>query len=93
MFKKILKYTIFILFCIVDLYALYATIGYIVLGSKAPVLYNGGTSYFMGMYFMSITFGVIFLILTTILIVLYVKHRKKLKEYKKSLQYWVPTKK
>ena len=72
MFKKIVS----IILYVVCGYLLYQTIGYIVLGTESPVLYNGEYAYFMGMYLMAITYGVIFLILLSIAIILTLKIKK-----------------
>ena len=76
MFKKI----IIVLLSILSIYFLYQTLGYIVLGSQSPVLYNGEYSYFMGMYLMAITYGAGFLIsIGIILALVFVKKQNKIK--------------
>lgn len=73
MFKKIL----IICFSVLSAFLLYQAIGYLVLGAKSPVLYNGVYAHFMGMYIMSITYGVFFLISTIILLLIIFKMKGK----------------
>ncbi len=77
--RKIIYYSILSVIGLLMLYFLYCAIGYCVLGAKSPVLYNGTKAYFMGMYLMGITYGVIFLIFLTIVIILLCKRKKILK--------------
>ncbi|MGN1208064.1 MAG: hypothetical protein ACI4TI_01190 [Christensenellales bacterium] len=84
MSRKIIYYSIISALTLLDLYFLYQTIGYAVLGSKAPTLYNGTTAHFMGMYLMSITYAVAFVVVTTIIAVLLAKRKKILKIIVKS---------
>lgn len=72
MFRKIVLFILSLL----SLFFLYQTIGYIVLGTQAPVLYNGEYAYFMGMYLMAITYGILFLISLTITLLLNFKKKK-----------------
>ena len=57
-YKKI----ILIVLCIIDVYLLYSTIGYLVLGIQTPKILGGVPTTFMGMYMMSITFFCIFIL-------------------------------
>lgn len=81
MSRKIIYYSILSALSLTAVYLLYMVIGYIVLGSRAPVLYNGTYAYFMGMYLMAITFFVIFLLVLTIIIILIVKRKKILNKF------------
>ncbi|MBE5738830.1 MAG: hypothetical protein E7354_03810 [Clostridiales bacterium] len=75
-FKKIL----FVIFSLVDIYLLYSWIGYLVLGTRHPKIYGVENTTFTGMYMMSITFFVLFAILTTILVICLVKYLKNRKK-------------
>ena len=75
LYKKI----ILIILLILDAYLLYSTIGYLVLGIKTPKILGGVPTTFMGMYMMSITFFCLFAILTTIIVFLWIRFRKKSK--------------
>lgn len=79
---KIFKKILFSVLSLSDIYLLYSWIGYLVLGTKHPVIYGEVNTNFMGMYIMSITFFALFAVLTTILtiwLVCYIKRNKKLK--------------
>lgn len=79
---KIFKKILFGVLSLVDIYLLYSWIGYLVLGTQHPVIYGESNTNFMGMYIMSITFFILFAVLTTLLIiwlVCYIKRNKKLK--------------
>lgn len=80
MFKKIA----FGVLSLVDIYLLYSWIGYLVLGTKHPIIYGDINTNFMGMYIMSITFFILFALLTTLLIVCLVCHIKRNKNPKLS---------
>ena len=56
-----------------DAYVLYSTIGYLVLAIKTPKIYGSPNTTFMGMYIMSITFGIGFLVLTGLIVFLAIK--------------------
>lgn len=76
MFKKIL----FGLLCLIDTYTIYSTIGYGIMGNNSPTLYGNTSSIFMGNYILCIVFGVLSLILTTLIIlftVRFFKHKKQ----------------
>lgn len=75
LFKKIL----FGIFCVVDLYFLYSTIGYLVLGIQTPNILGDRPTTFTGMYIMSLTFFLLTIVLTTILVVILVKYVKNKK--------------
>ena len=82
--KKVIFYSIISILSLALLYFLYVTIGYFVLGSKAPTLQSSGTTaHFMGMYLMGITYGAIFLILLVVLSLL-LAFRKKILNPKQS---------
>lgn len=81
--KKFLKIFTFVAIILVDIYLLYGTIGYLVLGIKTPKIVGVENTTFMGMYMMSITYFCIFAVVTAIAIVLgikfFCKKTKKLK--------------
>lgn len=66
------------LLSIVDAYSLYAVVGYIILGTQTPKLVGNTTTVFTGMYIMAITFFLIALVCTILIIVI----AKKLKKSK-----------
>lgn len=63
---------------LVDAYSLYAVVGYIILGIQTPKLVGNTTTVFTGMYIMAMTFFLIALVCTTLIIVI----AKKLKKSK-----------
>ena len=67
---------------LIDAYALYSTIGYLILAIKTPKITGDTPTTFMGMYIMSITFGAIFLILMSLTVFLAIKffRPKKVKD-------------
>ena len=65
---KALKIVIFSALNLANLYCLYATIGYLILGINTPKILGDTPTAFMGMYIMSMTFGAIFLVLTALII-------------------------
>ena len=71
---------------IVDVYFLYATIGYLVLGIKTPKILGGIQTNFMGMYMMSMTFFALFVVATGIIVFIAIKMRKDYKQKTKSEQ-------
>ena len=75
MFKKIL----YILLCIVDLYLCWSAIGFTITGAASPNLIGDIKAVFMGNYILAITFGILFVILTTLLVVFGIKHIKNKK--------------
>ena len=74
-YKKI----ILIVLSIIDAYFLYATIGYLVLGIQTPKILGGEPTTFMGMYMMSMTFFCLLAVLTTIIVVLWIRFKKNTK--------------
>ena len=62
---------------LIDTYCLYSTIGYLILGINTPKILGGVGTSFMGMYIMSITFGVIMLIITLLIVFLWIRFKKK----------------
>lgn len=78
-YMKIFRKTLFAVLCVVDIYLTYSWIGYLVLGINHPTIYGTTNTNFMGMYIMSITFFVLFAILTTILLVWGIRYLKKRK--------------
>ncbi len=79
MCKKVVVYSIYGVLILIDLFLLYSTIGYYVLGATTPKIYGETTTTFMGMYIMSITFGVCFFVLTLCIVVSLIILRKKKK--------------
>ena len=79
MCKKVVVYSIYGVLILIDLFFLYSTIGYYVLGANTPKIYGETTTTFMGMYIMSITFGVCFFVLTLCIVVSLIILRKKKK--------------
>lgn len=74
---SIVKKIFLIVISIIDLLFLIMTIGYIKWGIDMPDTLAGREMTFMGAYILSITMGSIVLILSTILIICFVKWRKK----------------
>lgn len=70
------------LLSVVDLYFLYSTIGYLILGIQTPKILGDRQTTFMGMYMMSITFGVLFVLLTITIIILCIKFFKSKQDKK-----------
>ena len=81
MYKKISKYLIYGFLFLLDLWFLYSTIGYFILGYNTPKIYGETNTIFMGMYILSITFGVCFLVLTLSIAISLIIIRKKRKEH------------
>ena len=75
LFKKILFWII----VLIDVYCIYATIGYLFLGLNTPKILGGRQTIFMGMYLMSMTFFLFALILTLIIIPIIIKFFKNRK--------------
>lgn len=65
---------------LIDAYLLYSFIGYLVLGIRTPKIIGEPATTFMGMYIMSITFFVLFAVLSAVLIILCIKFFKKKKQ-------------
>lgn len=78
--SKIIKIIIISLLSAIDIYLLYATIGYLILGKQAPTIVGVENTRFMGMYLMSITYFCIFAVLTTAIILLSIFFFKKKKQ-------------
>ena len=74
---KVIRRILFWALTVVDIYLLYAWVGYLVLGLDHPIIYGVENTTFTGMYMMSITFFVCFAVVTTILIISMVKFFKK----------------
>ena len=75
---KIFKIVVISLLGLLDLYSLYAWIGYLVLGIQTPDIIGTPATTFMGMYLMSITFFAIWVVVSIVIIVLCMKfYRKK----------------
>lgn len=77
---KYAKIIILSVLSLVDLYVLYSAIGYLVLGIKTPKIIGETNTTFTGMYIMSITFALIFICLTGVIIFLGVKFYKRKKQ-------------
>lgn len=76
---KIFRKILFSILCVVDVYLAYSWIGYLVWGTGHPTIYGEVNTNFMGMYIMSITFFVLFTILTVVLLIWGIKYLKKRK--------------
>lgn len=76
---KIFRKILFSILCVVDVHLDYSWIGYLVLGAHHPTIYGEVNTNFMGMYIMSITFFVLFAVLTVILLIWGIKYLKKRK--------------
>ena len=76
---KIFRKILFSILCVVDVYLAYSWTGYLFLGIKHPTIYGEVNTNFMGMYIMSITFFVLFAILTVVLLIWGIKYLKKRK--------------
>ena len=74
---RVFKIVLLSVLSVIDAYLLYSTIGYLVLGINTPPIIGEKNTVFMGMYIMSITFFVLFALLTTIIIILAIKFYKK----------------
>lgn len=75
MFKKI----IYALLCILDVYFCWSAIGFTITGASVPTIIGDKKAVFMGNYILSITFGVLFIILTTLLIIFGIRLFRKRK--------------
>ena len=64
---------------LIDLYLLYSTIGYLVLGIQTPKILGGVPTTFMGMYIMSMTFFALFAVMTIVIVFLWIRFAKKSK--------------
>lgn len=71
------KRVFFVLLSLIDLYFLYAIIGYLILALKTPKIYGETITYFTGMYIMSISFLILFISLTTILALMFRKYKRR----------------
>jgi len=76
---KIFRIVILSILSIVDLYSLYAIIGYILWGLDTPKLVGNPGTIFTGMYIMSITFGLIFIVATILIVIISIRLRKSKK--------------
>ncbi len=81
MCKKVVKYAIYSILTLIDIWLLYSTIGYFLLGYNTPKIYGETTTVFMGMYILSITFGICFFVLSLSIVVSLFVLRKKKKEH------------
>lgn len=77
--KLTLKIIIVVILSLIDLYLLYGTIGYLVLGIQTPKIVGVENTTFMGMYMMSITYFCLFAILSVAFIFVLIKFFKKKK--------------
>lgn len=78
---RVFRIVLISLLSILDVYCIYATIGYLILGIQTPKIIGNITTFFMGMYIMSITFFVI-AIICSILIFVIARKLKKSKSLK-----------
>ena len=74
---KAFRITALIVFSLVCLYSVYATIGYLVLGIQTPNIVGNTTTHFTGMFIMSGVFFVATIISTILIIIIAKKLRKK----------------
>lgn len=81
---KVFRKILYALLCVANVYFAYSWIGYLVLGIKHPTIYGETNTNFMGMYIMSITFFVLFAVLSTILLIWGIKYIKSRKIGKNS---------
>lgn len=72
---KLFRIICLVIFSAIDAYSIYATIGYLILGIQTPKIIGETTTTFMGMYMMSITFFVV-TILATILVIYFARKLK-----------------
>lgn len=79
--KKALKLTLLVVMSVCSALLLYATIGYLILAIKTPILYSlDGNTHFMGMYMMSATYFtgfVLFIVALTLYIKYVIKNKNK----------------
>ena len=76
---KAFKITLITILSLVDLFLLYSTIGYLVLGIKTPIIVGNYNTVFMGMYIMSMTFFALFVVLTIVIVIMSIRFLKKSK--------------
>ena len=79
---RIFRRILFWILAAIDLYCIYATIGYLVLGLNTPKILGGKPTIFMGMYLMSMTFFLVSLVLSLILAHVIYKYFKARKNQK-----------
>ena len=75
----IVRKIFFWLLCIIDVYFGYATVGYLVMAFNTPRIVGVDSTYFAGMYIMSGTFFVGFLLITALIVffsIAYLKNKK-----------------
>ena len=74
---KAFKIVLLILLSLLDVYCIYGTIGYIILGNQTPRIIGETTTNFCGMYIMSATFLAIAVVITIAIIIIAVRLAKK----------------
>ena len=67
------------IFSLADLYTIYATIGYFIIGYNCPRINGATQTIFTGNYLMSVTFLLATIILTTLIIVISIKLKRNKK--------------
>jgi len=70
------KIIFLVIFSLIDLFILAISIGYLVMGIQTPDVIGGRPVFFTGSYILFLAYFLIFVILTTILIVLLVKNKR-----------------
>lgn len=73
---KAFRITALVVFSLVCLYSVYATIGYLVLGIQTPNIVGNTTTHFTGMFIMSGVFFVVTIICIVLIVILAKKIRK-----------------
>lgn len=73
---KAFKITMLVLLSLIDIYTIYSTIGYFILGLNTPRLIGDSNTIFVGQYIMSIVFLFITLIISFLILLLAIKLRK-----------------
>lgn len=68
-----------VILSLIDLYLLYGTIGYLILGIQTPKIVGVENTTFMGMYMMSITYFCLFAVLSVVFVFILLKFFKKRK--------------
>lgn len=80
MFKKSFNYILIFIFICLQIWLIYNAIGYAILGYNTPkIIGQSNTTFFMGMYLMSITYGSISLVCFVIFIFAIYLYKKRKK--------------
>jgi hypothetical protein len=76
---KAFKIILLSIFGVIDVYTIYSTIGYIILGGQSPRLVGDVTTVSMGMYMLAIVFGIVSIIISIAIILIACNLSKKRK--------------